>query len=104
MDEETGTGTGMKRGIGVFFKPLRSASLMAHSPEDEIFNRVTSSEVQLLRPTQAERAFVAEGFTASRKLYELNNPTESQKPLCAQGYDPRPGGAAHRRPLALRVH
>jgi hypothetical protein len=78
MDEETGTGTGMKRGIGVFFKPLRSASLaslMAHSPEDEIFNRVTSSEVQLLRPTQAERASVAEGFTASRKLYELNNPT-----------------------------
>ena len=74
MDEETGTGTGMKRGIGVFFKPLRSASLMAHSPEDEIFN-VTSSEVQLLRPTQAERASVAEGFTASRKLYELNNPT-----------------------------
>ena len=76
MDEDAGTRT--KRGIDGFFKAHLSASLMEHSPTDEIFARLTSIDVQLLRPTPAERTSVVEGFKASKEFYKLNNSTESQ--------------------------
>ena len=51
---------------------------MDHSPTDEIFERVTSIAVQLLRPTPAERTSVLEGFKTSKEMYKLKKPNESQ--------------------------